>query len=84
MIPGEVTCPSSWTTEYVGYLMTDSHSHSRNAVYECVDEAPEAVPNSGSNTDGAMFYHVGAACNVGLPCPPFVTNKPIMCVVCTK
>ena len=33
MIPGEVACPLSWTTEYVGYLMSDKHGHPYNAVY---------------------------------------------------
>ena len=83
MIPGETTCPSMWTQEYVGYLMADHHTHKHNAVYECVDKDSEAVPGSQDNTDGALFYHVGAVCGVGLPCPPYVANRPITCVVCT-
>ena len=83
MIPGETTCPSMWTQEYVGYLMAEKHDHKRNAVYECVDKDSQPVPGGGANTDGALFYHVGAVCGVGLPCPPYVANRPITCVVCT-
>ena len=43
MIPGETTCPSMWTQEYVGYLMAERPDHKRNAVYECVDKDSEAV-----------------------------------------
>ena len=86
MIPGKITCPQSWTEEYQGYLMAerDHEAHKHNNVYECVDQYGEAVPGEEHNTNGALFYHVGATCNVGLPCPPFVANRPITCVVCTK
>ena len=84
MIPGRITCPQSWTEEYQGYLMAGYHGHKRNAVYECVDQDGEAVPGQQANINGALFYHVGATCGVGLPCPPYVANRPITCVVCTK
>ena len=84
MIPATTTCPSSWTQEYEGYLMAERYDHSRNAVYECVDKNAENVPDSYANTDGARFFHVIATCGTGLPCPPYVTTKPITCVVCTK
>ena len=83
MIPAKITCPSSWTQEYVGYLMTDHSNHKRNAVYECVDKDAESVPGSASDINGALFYHAVAKCT-GLPCPPYVTTKTITCVVCTK
>ena len=83
MIPGETVCPSKWTTEYAGYLMTSYRDHKRNAVYECVDKNSEAVPGGGADTNGALFYHVVAVCGVGLPCPPYVANRAITCVVCT-
>ena len=87
MIPGTTACPQSWTEEYKGYLMSErSHpiSHKHNKVYECVDKDGEAVPGGQANTNGALMYLVGAVCGVGLPCPPFVANRPITCVVCTK
>ena len=86
LIPAKTSCPSSWTREYKGYLMTDRHNHKRNAVYECVDENPESIAVDGSvgDTNGALFYFILPTCGTGLPCPPYVTNKAITCVVCTK
>ncbi len=84
MIPGRITCPQSWTEEYEGYLMAAREGHNHNMVYECVDKDSKAAPGEGRGTNGALFYHVGAVCDVGLPCPPYVANRPITCVVCTK
>ena len=84
MIPARITCPSSWMEEYEGYLMATNNNHKSNVVYECVDKNAETVPGSYANTDGALFYHVVATCGTGLPCHPYVTNKVITCVVCTK
>ena len=84
MIPGTISCPQSWTEEYDGYLMAAHHTQKHNKVYECVDKDGEAVPGQQHNTNGALFYHHAAACNTGIPCPPFVAKRPITCVVCTK
>ena len=82
MIPAQLTCPSSWTREYYGYLMAERHNHHRT-MYECVDQSPQSVPGSVANTNGAVFYHVEVKCN-GIPCPPYDTQKEVTCVVCTK
>ena len=87
MIPGRITCPQSWTEEYEGYLMTerDHPNHKHTMVYECVDKNGEYAPGGqGGNGHTARFNLVGAVCNAGLPCPPYVANRPITCVVCTK
>ena len=42
MIPARLTCPSFWTREYYGYMMTNLY-HSRT-MFECVDHSPESVP----------------------------------------
>ena len=84
MIPAKIRCPSSWTTEYAGYLMAEYYNHKNNVVYECVDKDAEGVPGSGASIDDALFYHVVAKCNTGLSCPDYVTTKTITCVVCTK
>ena len=83
MIPARLTCPSSWTREYYGYLMTERHNHHRS-TFECVDSSPQSVPGSIANTDGALFYHTEIRCNHGIPCPPYDAQKEVMCVVCTK
>ena len=83
MIPARLTCPSSWTWEYYGYLMANHHSYHRT-LYECVDQSPQSVPGSLSDTNGALFYHTEVRCNHGVPCPPYNAQKEVTCVVCTK
>ena len=83
MIPARLTCPSSWTQEYQGYLMAEYHNHYRT-MFECVDQSPQSIPGSIANTDGALFYHIEVKCNHGIPCPPYGTQKEVTCVVCTK
>ena len=52
-------------------------------MFECIDGNPETIPGSAADTNGALFYHVEADCN-GLPCGPYVAEKEITCVICTK
>ena len=82
MIPAKTQCPSTWTLEYSGYLMSEGYTHHRT-LYECVDKNPDSVPGSASNADGVLFYHVEANCN-GMLCPPYDPQKELTCAVCTK
>ena len=82
MIPAKTSCPTSWTREYYGYLMSQYRDFHRT-LYECVDKDQESLPGSHANTNGALFYHVEASCN-GMPCPPYDPQKELNCVVCTK
>ena len=82
MIPARRECPDSWTKEYEGALMSEYRGHSRT-TYECVDKDAEAVPGTAANTGGAFFYHVEASCN-GMPCGPYIAEKELTCVMCTK
>ena len=87
MIPGKTLCPVSWTTEYVGYLMSAyDQPHRLATTYECVDKDPESVPGlnaAGWNSGGGIFGHVEASCN-GMACPPYVAGRELTCVVCTR
>ena len=84
MIPAKTQCPTNWTLEYIGYLMSESYSYNGRAMYECVDRDPESVPrlNSGSNPT-AFFQLVEPYCN-GLSCPPYEAEKELTCAVCTR
>ena len=82
MVPAKTQCPSSWTREYYGYLMTEHSSHRRSS-FDCVDVNPDVVPGGTGSTNGALFYHVKASCN-GLQCPPYQANRVVSCAVCTK
>ncbi len=74
-------CPTSWTMEYKGYLMTEYYGHWR-PTYECVDYNQEYFPGSHSNVDEALLYHVEAECG-GMQCPPYYAQKELTCVMCT-
>ena len=82
MIPARLSCPSTWTLEYSGYLMSESRSYYRRST-ACVDKDPESIPGSIRDTDGALFYHMEATCN-DIQCPPYVAEKELTCAVCTK
>ena len=82
MVPAKRTCPSGWTLEYRGYLVTDHPNHNVKD-FVCLDEEPEALPGSQANQNGALFYTVEAICG-SLPCPPYVNGWELTCAVCTK
>eukprot|EP00058_Branchiostoma_floridae_P013323 XP_002598811.1 hypothetical protein BRAFLDRAFT_74512 [Branchiostoma floridae] len=82
MIPARLSCPSGWTREYKGYLMTEAHSHNRSE-FVCVDGEPETRPGGHLNHNGALFYPVEADCG-SLPCPNYVQGRELTCVVCTQ
>ena len=85
MIPGTYICPSNWTREYYGYLMTERNhgGHKGRATFECVDVAPEFIAGDHANQDGAVFHHVEPRCG-SLPCPPYDPQKEVTCAVCTR
>ena len=86
VIPGQISCPSSWTKEYLGYLMASPKQHYRT-TFECIDSDSTAITNqvnSSNTTDAAMFYTTEIGTCSGVLCPPYDTEKEITCVVCTK
>ena len=84
MIPAKLTCPTNWTTEYTGYMMTSYYNHNAKYLYECIDQATESVPGLNSHDDNnAYFWHIEATCN-SLSCPPYDAGKEVTCVVCTR
>lgn len=80
MIPGLTNCPSGWKFQYRGYLVS-AHKLHRKMDYLCLDEAPEVLPSSYRDENGALLYVVEVACGA-LPCPPFVAGNEVACVVC--
>ena len=81
MIPGNRTCPHTWTKEYEG-LLVSQHYNYQKASCVCLDKNPEVIAGGGENTNGGLFYTVEAFCGA-LPCPPYVDGYEIACVVCT-
>ena len=83
MMPARNDCPSGWTEEYHGYLMTEYHGHRKSRDYICVDGDPESVAGTGADKNGALLYPVQGQCG-SLPCGPYVAGRELTCAVCTK
>ncbi|CAH1241045.1 Hypp6293 [Branchiostoma lanceolatum] len=83
MIPARLSCPQGWSKEYSGYLMSAHYSHKSNKNFICVDGAPNLVPGSSADQNGARLYLVEAQCG-SLPCGPYISGYELVCVVCTK
>ena len=83
MMPARNDCPSGWTEEYHGYLMTSYHNHKHSSDFVCVDGDPEYVPGSHADKNGALLYAVEGVCG-SLPCLPYVSGRELTCAVCTK
>ncbi|XP_044170212.1 uncharacterized protein LOC114946796 [Acropora millepora] len=83
MMPARNDCPSGWTEEYHGYLMTAHYGHRHSSEFICVDGIPEYVRGSKQNKNGALLYPVEGVCG-SLPCGPYVAGREFTCAVCTK
>ena len=62
MIPAKTRCPSTWTLEYSGYLMSAYKGYSSSphycTMFEYVDKNSDSIPGSAPSVDGALFHHV--------------------------
>ena len=83
MMPARNDCPSGWTEEYHGYLMSAYYNHKHSSDFVCVDEIPEYVPGTRADKNGALLYPVQGQCG-SLPCGPYVAGRELTCAVCTK
>ena len=84
MVPAKYTCPTGWTREYYGYLMSSHHGVDRHRTqYTCVDTAFKAVPGTSTDKNGFLFYFVEGRCR-SLPCPPYDNTRELSCAVCAK
>ena len=84
-IPGRYDCPSSWTKEYDGYLMT---TRSETVLYTprvpvCVDLNAESVAGGAVDIEGSRLFFIETTCT-GIKCPPYSNGAEITCAVCTK
>ena len=80
-------CPSGWSREYYGYMMSDQLADDRLGRRStiCVDADIETVPGTSANTDPAIVFHLSVECtNSELPCQPYQDNRILTCAVCTK
>ena len=84
MIPGTIHCPADWHQEYEGYLMGTHYTQASAHEVACVDINPETTKSSSDKSaNGNLWYPTEAECDA-LPCPPYVQNRELSCVVCTQ
>ena len=84
MIPGRKDCYPGWTMEYSGYLVGAYPGYNDASEFICLDRRPETVVHSGNNDNDNLLYFVEATCGKSLECPPYVHDRELACVVCTK
>ncbi|XP_062613110.1 short-chain collagen C4-like, partial [Saccostrea cucullata] len=83
MIPARTACYTGWTMQYKGYLGAGYHNHNAATEYICVDENIQLLPGGIENKDGKLIYPVVSKCG-SLRCHPYIDNKPLTCIVCSK
>ena len=84
MIPAKIYCPSKWTVEYTGYLMTSNIANFRS-THECIDKDPESVPGLNAEiNEMSTLLHVEPVCTGSFSCPPYDAGKELTCVVCSR
>lgn len=81
MIPGTRSCPSGWTEQYDGFLMSHHHAQAKPTNAICVDQNPVAF-GTPTNHNGALLYTVEF--DQGGGTVPQTSNREVTCVVCTK
>ena len=82
-IPARYQCPSGWTREYSGYLMSEyTRSNRPRKDTICVERAGENA--KAYKPHPSVNYLMNVNCDTGLTCPPFTAGKPLTCCVCTK
>ncbi|XP_072039110.1 uncharacterized protein [Amphiura filiformis] len=81
VVPAKTTCPSGWTKEYGGYIMSSHFQHHRSE-YICVDNAPEVRQGGYTSQDGSLLYPTEGKCGT-LPCSPYFSGRELTCSVCT-
>lgn len=82
MLPGRNRCYAGWKVEYSGYLMSENFKN-RRTEFVCVDKDPEVLDGGHKTESGGFLHHVQAACG-SLPCPRYIQNFELTCVVCSR
>lgn len=82
MIPARKTCPSVWTQEYNGILMSQRHTF-QGSDFVCVDGAMQVIAGGADGKGESYLYVVEVRCG-SLPCTLYKDGYEMSCVVCTK
>ena len=84
MIPAKTQCPTHWTLEYIGYLMTKSYHNAGPKMYECVDKDPESIPGPDIPSDVSVAFKPVEPFSSGISNTAYDDEKELTCVVCTR
>ncbi|XP_070176833.1 uncharacterized protein [Littorina saxatilis] len=82
MVPATLTCPPGWTPHHTGHLVSQ-YKDQYGTEYVCLDGSPEDDSSGVRNDHGLTFFYVVTVCG-SLPCPPYINDKVVTCVVCSK
>ncbi|XP_070176843.1 uncharacterized protein [Littorina saxatilis] len=82
MVPATLTCPPGWTPHYTGHLVSQ-YQNNYATEYVCLDGNPEDDSSGARDDNGLGFFYVVTVCG-SLPCPPYINDKVVTCVVCSK
>ena len=78
---GSPDCPQGYVEEYSGYVFASSYQGSNyKTSHICVDRNPSYF-RSGSGH--GIVYPVETECG-SLPCPPYVQDRELVCVQCSR
>ncbi|XP_070566001.1 uncharacterized protein [Ptychodera flava] len=85
LYPGRDDCPSGWTREYYGYLMSSKYTEATTR-YVCVDKSGGVLASTSTAVNGGFLYPVENVCSAGsgLPCAPYVNGYELTCAICSK
>ena len=64
--------------------MTSYYDHNHQNTFECIDANPEYLDGEGADDNGDLLYFIRVDCDRGGQCPPYIENKELTCVVCSK
>lgn len=84
MIPGTATCPTGFTTQYTGYIVTaGSLSTGVTQPYVCLDENVIVGADNVTSSDSGRAYPAQIKCGA-LDCGTYPDNAEVKCAVCTQ
>lgn len=82
MLVGTKSCPTGWTAEYTGYLISSKEESSRCSMgYACLASSPNTLANS-DTTGTSEVYLVEQECGA-LPCGTYTNYEEVACTVCS-
>jgi len=80
MVPGTTVCPSGWTQQYWGYLVSEYYGHN-TSEWVCLNNTP-VIFGSATNSNGKLWYPTEA--EICALRAPYIANREITCSVCTR